>query len=391
MRIVAAARYFWPDLGGAQTHLRRLASAWAGAGHETTVLTCRWSPEWPADEVVDGFRTVRLPVSRVRVWGSLRFHRQIRHWLRAHRDAFDVVFVSMLKHAAYAVATSAGTLGKPFVLKAEGGGPTGDVAWQNAANGGRWIRRATLRADAVVAPSPAVAAEVAAAGYSRVVVLPNGVVVPDQPWTPAETSKYRRTVGIEDRATLLTTGRLSPEKGLMDLVAAMEKILQARQDVQLVLVGDGPERRRIEDAVRRRRLASRVRLVGQVSDVQPYLRAADLYLLPSRAEGLSLGLLEAVALGLPTLASDIESNRGIAPPFATALFPVGSAEELARAALRRLQEFESPARPELLAQIDAARKTFAQQFGIDVVARRYVELFRSVVEGGSPPHSSKFA
>lgn len=381
MRIVVVARYFWPDLGGAQVQLRSLSRQWALDGHDVTVLTCRWSKPWKHDEVVDGYRVIRLPVMNVRFLGTIRFVLQVRRWLRANRGDFDVVMVSMLKHAAYAAAAVGRRDGFPVFLKSWGAGDSGDMAWQQSARMGRWIRRRTLDVAAVFAPSQAVAEEIRSAGYPNVVLIPNGVAVPSSPWNGAETRQWRRRLGIPDRTTLLTTGRLSPEKGLEDLLRAMPAILARRHDVQLVMVGDGPSRRQLEAQAKQLGVSERVLLVGAKPDVEPFLRAADLYLLPSRFEGLSVALLEALALGVPALASDTPANLGILPREFLPLFATADPVDLAAAALGRLEQLDT-----LGARLTEARTRVAKHFGIHAVAKMHLEQFaRTTAHGGRQP------
>src|SRR5690606_27289788 len=134
--------------------------------HPVTVVTRRWLPETAASELDGSVRIVRLPLLRVRLLGTLHFHRQLRRWLAENRESLDVVYVSMLKHAAFASLQECRRLGLPIVLRPEGAGETGDVHWQQTARGGRRIARLCRQAPAIVAPSPVIQQEMLDAGYS---------------------------------------------------------------------------------------------------------------------------------------------------------------------------------------------------------------------------------
>lgn len=304
LRILLVAEHFWPEVGGAQVMLRRLAGAWSELGHAVTVLTFRWDRRVPPTESVDGLSIIRLSACPLWLVGTLWRIGQVGAWIRRHAADFDLVYASMLKHVAYAAVGASRPLGLPVVLRTEGGGPTGDVAWLRSARLGGVISRRLRQANAVVAISGPIYHELQRAGFAdrQLLYLPNGVPIPKDAWTIGETSKYRTQLGLPERRTVVYTGRISPEKGLETVVEAMATL----PEVQLVAVGDGPERARLE------RLAGRnVIFPGAVSAVEPYLRAADVFILPSFQEGLSISLLEALALGMPVLASDIPANRDL--------------------------------------------------------------------------------
>ena len=106
-----------------------------------------------------------------------------------------------------------------------------------------------------------------------------------------------------EAARLLVLGRLSPEKGVDVLIQALAR--RAAGAARLTVVGDGPERRRLEQLTADLGLSARVEFVGYRDDVGPFLRAADALVMPSHREGLPLTLVEALAAGLPVVASDV--------------------------------------------------------------------------------------
>lgn len=143
---------------------------------------------------------------------------------------------------------------------------------------------------------------------SRSTVIYNGVDCDyfDARETPGCVTDPRRRFGIPADARLIVcVGQLRPEKAQWLLVEALAR-LQRQHDLEphLVLVGDGPERQRIERLAAELGLASRVHLAGAVTDVRPYLRAADVFALSSVTETFSNAALEAGAMSLPVVASD---------------------------------------------------------------------------------------
>ena len=162
----------------------------------------------------------------------------------------------------------------------------------------------------------------------KVRVLMNGV----------DTGRFRP--GPVDRAALLpevppgavvvgTVGRLDPVKGHTHLIDAVARL---DASLHLVIVGDGPERPRIERAVSAAAIGDRVHLLGERADIPVLLRAFDLFCLPSLAEGISNTLLEAMATGLPVVATAVGGNPELVARDETGLLvPAGDPDALATA------------------------------------------------------------
>jgi L-malate glycosyltransferase len=132
-------------------------------------------------------------------------------------------------------------------------------------------------------------------------VRPFGVVDSDRK------DKLRAQLGIaESTMVVLSVGRLSKEKGHEDLIRAFRTFLRQTPNIsaRLVLVGDGPERSRLMSLCERFKLGEDVMFVGHQDDVSPYYSVADLFVLPSHIEGSPMALLEAMAAGVPVIATD---------------------------------------------------------------------------------------
>src|SRR6185312_14067319 len=137
--------------------------------------------------------------------------------------------------------------------------------------------------------------------------------------------------GLPPRPRVVFTGRLHPQKNLDVLIAAWPAVAAAT-GASLVLVGHGPERERLEAEARARGLGGRVHFTGAVADPSELLRAADVFVLPSVAEGMSNSLLEAMSTALPCVASDIGGNQDLlGPGGAGVLVPPGAPDRWAEA------------------------------------------------------------
>jgi len=145
-------------------------------------------------------------------------------------------------------------------------------------------------------------------------VQPNQIHVQHMPIRPfatvseKEKAELREQLGFDNRTrVLLCVGRLSREKGHADIIRAFPKIreLSGGLPLRLVLVGEGPERSRIERLRHSLNLTDFITLAGQQDDISPYYGIADVFLLPSLSEGCPNVLLEAMAAGVPVVATEV--------------------------------------------------------------------------------------
>lgn len=174
-----------------------------------------------------------------------------------------------------------------------------------------------------------------------------------------------------DAVVVGTVGRLDPVKGHLDLVAAATGL---NSTVHVVIVGDGPERDRLAAAIESSQVADRVHLLGERSDIPELLRGFDLFCLPSLAEGISNTLLEAMATGLPVVATAVGGNPELVVDGKTGiLVPPADPAGLA-AALGRLAT-DGPLRRRLGL---AARRRAVGEFGVEEMTRRYDKCYTEV-------------
>jgi glycosyltransferase involved in cell wall biosynthesis len=385
VKLALVTRRYPPLIGGAERVLSYLAPALAAGGAEVTVLTARpsdldpagaWprarsAPLPPAVEEISTprgrLRVIRLASAPWRFLGTWLYMRQLQRWLGS--QPIDLAYVSMLKHDAYVALGVSRRRGFPVVLRPEGAGATGDLAWQSWGRFGRRIGRRCRAADAVISISAAITAELIAASYdpARIVAVPNGVPVPEAPWQP------RPDWHAAPRAVF--AGRLAREKGLDLLIDAWPEVRARYPEARLSLIGDGPERPALAARIARLGLVTAVDLPGAAADPTALLRAADLFLLPSREEGMSVALLEAMALGVPVVASAIPGNcRLIVDAVHGRLAPPDDRAGLARAVVDQWADFD---RAVLMAR--AARQRVSDEFSIAAVARRHLDLFHRLL------------
>jgi len=233
-------------------------------------------------------------------------------------------------------------------------------------------RMAARWTDRIITLTDRGAAEHLARGIGRAeqyVTVPSGVPTAELRATAPPRGEARARLGLDpDAFVVVGLGRLVPIKGFDLLVRALPAVAEQVPSARVLLVGDGAERQRLEAVAASLDVTRQLRLAGETLDVAAYLAAADVVAVPSRNEGMGRVIVEAMALGLPVVATavggipdvvtDGECGRLIAPEdvdaLSAALIELGRDPALRRklgeAAMQRAEAFStSVAREKLLA------------------------------------------
>lgn len=285
--------------GGAERVVIELARSWASAGHAVTITTLMPSV---ADEysIPAGVERCTLDLSGTSrhvvesLWNTVARDRALRAFLLGKRP--DVV-VSFMDATNVRVLRATRRTGIPVVISEETDPTSYPLAW-------RWrvLRRALYpRADALV-----VHAEGLRSWANRVMLRRSRVhVVPNAIWLDIQPSAPR---GTNDRYVVLGMGRLTHVKGFDVLLRAFAEVAPRAASWDLVIWGEGPERASLEALARELGIADRARFPGRTDDPAAAYPAADVFALPSRTEAFPLALVEAMASGLPVVASALRTG-----------------------------------------------------------------------------------
>lgn len=376
MRVVMVILEYAPITGGAQRQIAALAPPMRGRGVEIHVLTRRRAG-LPAEERQEGVQVHRLPAPGPKAIASLVF--TAAALLRLVSLGPDVVHAYSLFSPTTIAVLARRLLGVPVIVKVLRGGRGGDVA--------RLLRKplatgriAALRAgvDRFVSISREIGDELASLGIdpARCVAIPNGVDVSRfRPPEAGERAGLRARLALPAGPVLIYVGRLVAEKRVDRLIAAFRAVRDARPDATLLIAGAGP----CESALRAQAGVG-VRFLGDVDDVAPWLRAADLFVLPSEAEGLSNALLEAMATGLPVVATRVGGAADVVEDGRSGRLVAVDDEPALVAALLDLVGSDAAATRAALG--GAARDTMTREHALDAVAGRLTDLYREVERGG---------
>ncbi len=378
IRVVYVVSLFHPFASGAERQALAQGARLAARGHQVHVVT-RSVPGYPVDDEehrgVFIHRWVKT-AERGPLF-ALSFVAGVVRALARLRGQYDVVHT----HQALweAVATGVGRrlgLPAPTLVQPASAGYYGEADELSRTKGQAILKRAILANTGFAAISAEIERQWVALGVpqARIIRMASGVEA--ERFQPGPSSVEHLLL---PRPRVMFTGRLHPQKGIPLLLEAWKSVA-ARSTANLILVGPGHDRQALEALAQDLGLAHRVQFVGSVENPDDYLRAADVFVLPSVAEGMSNSLLEAMASGLPAVVSGIGGNTDlVTDQIHGRLVMTATADEWSRALLDLLNN-PGEARNEGR----AARARVESEFALDVVVDRYVALYRHMIAGTWP-------
>ncbi len=357
--------YYPPEVGGLESHVHHLGRALVGRGHRVAMITSRSVAGSPREERMEGVEVRRtwMPSRGPVGWTAHAVASTPALW-RAARDA-DVVHAHTFASGLPAALACAGT-GRPLVLTLH----TSHFLRLARRRGWRrylgWLVR---RADRVLGTSEEIrdVAGSLAPGV-EVEAITNGVDVslfhPDAGTRPAS------------RELIVVPRRLFAKNGVEYFVRALPAVAEQR-DVEALLVGDGPERGRLEALVGELGLEDRLAFAGaQPHEEMPRLLAsATVAVIPSLAEATSVAALEALACGTPVAASRVGGLPQIVDETVGTLFEPGDPEDLARRLLALL------GREDLSEAGRRGRERVVERWSNERLAREHESWYRDVISG----------
>jgi phosphatidylinositol alpha-mannosyltransferase len=367
LRIVQVCPYSWDVPGGVQVHVRELSAHLRERGHEVRIL----APGRHSGKRDDAWIVGRaIPVRGNGSVARISFGPQVAMVVaRALKEARpDIIHVheplvpSVSMHAVLnanvpVVATFHSNVGRERMSS----------VWFKLA--APMVRPVWNRIARRIAVSDAARHSVTSRmGDDELLIVPNGVNV--ERFAAAKAAK------LGAGRHLLFVGRLEERKGFRIAVEAFAQLAVAYADLRLLVVGDGSERDAVDDL--EPSVRSRVEMLGRVEDdrLASYLRAADLYIGPATGgESFGIVLAEAMAAGLPIVASDISGYRDVARNGVEAvLVPPGDPGALVAAVRRVLDD------PQLAKSLGERGTKRAHDYAWDTVTDRIIKVYREVLQ-----------
>jgi glycosyltransferase involved in cell wall biosynthesis len=346
------------------------------AVYSDKVRVCR---AWSLKPDLHTFEAVTL----TNILVSLSFCLGCAWLLLRHRREYDIIHFHGASLPLFVNFPLAKLLGKKVVAKVAGTLGTEAGALRGRYRGlGDLLRRLLRGVDAFIATSSQIESGLLADGVARekIARIPNFIdpkfALPD---ADADRARIRERIGLGDGPTVVFSGRFIACKGVDHLLWAWQQAAGDFPDARLLLLGDGPLLEEMKGLARGLGVGGSAEFRGHVANVAEFLRASDVFVLPSLQEGMPNSLLEAMACGLPPVATRIggvvdivrDGENGI-------LVAPGDAAGLAAGIRRFLGD-----RTLSMQMAKGARKTILDHFLLDKVVTQYLSLYGRLTQ--APP------
>ena len=402
MKVCMLIERFYPVYGGAENQAMALCERLIAKGVDLFVLTRRIDRSLPGYEKIGNVLVYRLSpggVAGENFLFDLLYMFSVTFSLIKHCNDIDIVhshgsgllessgifFAKLLKKKTIVLIPTAKELAKrnPDVK-----GGILEAALRRIFSIQRIKQFFLKRSDAFISLSSEISGELIEAGISRerIKSIPNGVLMDKfYPATFEEKQALRKKNNIpSDKVVFSVVGRIVRRKRIDMLLKAWKDVVGKRENLLLLVIGSGKNQVDSNEAEVRRfaeqnDLGPSVRFLGDAYNVDEYLKLSDVFVFPSQREGLPNAVLEAMACGLPVIASLIGGNVDIIENGKDGiLFKVDNAEELTNA-IRMLVD-DKGERKELGEQ---ARIKIEKKYSMDKVVQNYAELYQQLlIKGG---------
>lgn len=392
MKVCILLSQFYPIVGGAEKQAQQLAEGLIKHGVDVRVVTGRLDDDSKYFEYVNN-----IPVYRHYCFGiKKRNGKRVRgiggpylpfYWasllalLIKIRNEYDIIHVFL----GLETAVIAGLIGKIFhkkiILRLPCSGEFSTIVefkkqYSILASPMLKIIR---RADMAININSLIRRELIENGFppENIVAIPNGVNTNYfQPVrTNSEKDAKKRELGLPLKKIVLFIGRLAPQKDPYTLLRAWPEVIKSYPNAYLVLLGDGPLGEQLKTYALDIGISDSVTFQGRVENPRDYFVASDVFVLPSKAEGMSNSLLEAIASGLPVIASSVAGNIDVITHCQNGLlFNVRDYAELSTAIICILKDDRLSSRLSY-----AARQTAVEKYSFDKVIQRHQMLYRELL------------
>ena len=366
--------YFHPFASGAERQALAQGLELVRRGHRVHVIT-QAVPGYPIDdEEYQGLFIHRW----IRTWNrgplfGLSFVTGVHQALRRLRGEVELIHTHQALWEAVATGlSSARRWGIPTLVQPASAGYYGEADELRRTRGSSILRRIILRNTAFAAISAEIERQ------WRELGVPPGRLVRTASGVDADHFQpgiSRVESDLLPRPRVVFTGRMHPQKNLPLLLEAWKRVA-LQTPANLILIGPGEDRETLSGLAARLGIAERVQFVGAVADPAEHLRAADVFALPSVAEGMSNSLLEAMATALPCVVSGIGGNTDLVADGQTGRLVADSDPNIWASTLVEL--LENPAEARRLGE--NARRRIEENFSLRVVVDRYEDLYRRLID-----------
>ena len=376
MNILMICPQYYPWIGGAEIAAQRLARELSLHQVSVQVVAERTKRAWPARAVINSVSVLRLPRLFDNYLGAVLFKIGLTFFLLCRGRKYCVWYVNQIGFNACLAILLGKLVRRPVVLRLTGAGVTGIDKKVSAVPFSFLCRTLLKGADAYICLSHETFRDAEDFGLapSRLFLIPNGIDLDEfHPANLEQRMARKREFGLDGKSIVLFVGRLSKEKNAMGLVQAWGQLQRSqRQEWMLVLVGDGAEREILKKEIDQHELQDSVLLAGASVRVVEWFHAADVFVLPSWGEGLSNALLEAMACGLPVVATEVSGVNQLVGISKCGLIARNGESESIRECLEQLMNEKNAT---LQTMGIRGRELIAREYTMKHVTQKYRDLY----------------
>jgi glycosyltransferase involved in cell wall biosynthesis len=372
LSLIMIIRQFYPLIGGTEKQAALLARKLQERGCSIKLITARLSKVWKKNELIEGLEVVRLPSPRIRVLGTLIYVLSLIYYLFKHRKHYDCIHVHRADYDAVIAITVGRLIGKKVLIKLACSGPFGDLECLRRSPITRLALWIISKAQRVIAVNEDIKKELLQIGLKTdsISMIPNGV--------DSKIFKPSETIPLSKKKMVTYVGRLHEQKGVEYLLrswamlAERFRLADSSFELNLNIIGEGPLLEKLVNLAGELNIENRVNFLGTVNNVAESFQRSDVFVNASLNEGISNSLLEAMACGLPIVATNISGNNElIQDAYNGLLVPPKDTGALTRAMECLLTDSVTAKKLGV-----KARETIELKYAGHVVAKEYMELYR---------------
>jgi len=365
---------FYPLLGGAEVQAQQLASGLRERGIKVCVLTRRLKglPRYEVIGRIPVYREIRTIELGI-LWG-IGYIVSVFIFLYKKRKDYDIIHCHIVQGFHTIVALFFKYIfKKKVIVKMSSSGETSDLKVLKEGKFGRLFLRWIRNVDIIISVCKKASLEILRNGFSKdmLVEIPNGV----------DTDRFSKSDSKDknDIRNITYIGRLDSYKGIDYLLNGFKHLLSEVDDVRLTIIGNGPDEIILKNMAKDLAIQDRVTFKGREEDILSEFYDTDIFVLPSLSEGMSNVILEAMACGLPVVATSVGGNGDlIRDRYNGILIPPRDSIRLSAVLLELLEDEE-------LAQRlgKEARKTVEENYSMGHIIDKYIKLYERLLLIGS--------
>lgn len=366
--MMVVPKYPYPIAGGLERQAHELSKVLHEKGVNVQVLSSRINYNDTRFEIVESIPVFRIPLSKLKWFRFLQSPICLLWTLFKLRKTYDVIHLHQFGWFGLFGIISAKLLNKPTLTKLPNVGERGIPGLQHSLLG-RVMLSILLHSDSIVAMSRESVSELNSVNFplSRVLQTPNGIRCT---FKAGQTELNHESAKVR----VVFVGRLMLQKGIEDLLHAWRILNETCNNAELEIWGDGPLLNDMKSLSKKLKLTNSVKFCGHVDNVLDRLTSMDIFVLPSYIEGNSNAILEAMAAGLPIVATRVGGTAMQVGKFGSDfLFKPGDTSSLA--SLLESLVINSELRESLGSKMQARVK---ESFDINHVADTYIAAYISL-------------